>query len=76
MQLSADEISQIIRKQIQDFDRATQVAQTGTVLACGDGIARIYGLESVMAGELVEFQGGVFGLVLNLEHRRGHSRRP
>jgi F-type H+-transporting ATPase subunit alpha len=67
MQLSADEISQIIRKQIQDFDRATQVAQTGTVLACGDGIARIYGLESVMAGELVEFQGGVFGLVLNLE---------
>ncbi|MBN1612208.1 MAG: F0F1 ATP synthase subunit alpha [Polyangiaceae bacterium] len=67
MQLSADEISQIIRKQIQDFDRATQVAQTGTVLACGDGIARIYGLESVMAGELVEFQGGVYGLVLNLE---------
>jgi F-type H+/Na+-transporting ATPase subunit alpha len=67
MQLSADEISQIIRKQIQDFDRATQVAQTGTVLACGDGIARIYGLASVMAGELVEFQGGVSGLVLNLE---------
>jgi F-type H+-transporting ATPase subunit alpha len=67
MQLSADEISQIIRNQIQNFDRATQVAETGTVLACGDGIARIYGLESVMAGELVEFQGGVFGLVLNLE---------
>jgi F-type H+-transporting ATPase subunit alpha len=67
MQLSADEISQIIRKQIQDFDRATQVAQTGTVLASGDGIARVYGLEAVMAGELVEFQDGVYGLVLNLE---------
>ena len=67
MQLTADEISQIIKKQIQDFDGATRVAQTGTVLASGDGIARVYGLDSVMAGELVEFPGDVFGLVLNLE---------
>ena len=67
MQLTADEISQIIKQQIQDFDGATRVAQTGTVLSSGDGIARVYGLDSVMAGELVEFPGDVFGLVLNLE---------
>ncbi len=67
MQLSADEISQIIKKQIQNFDRAALVAETGTVLTSGDGIARIYGLEGAMAGELVEFPGDLFGLVLNLE---------
>ena len=67
MQLSADEISSIIKKQIQNFDRAALVSETGTVLATGDGIARVYGLEGVMAGELVEFPGGVFGLTLNLE---------
>jgi F-type H+/Na+-transporting ATPase subunit alpha len=67
MQLSADEISQIIKKQIQNFDRAAMVAETGTVLTSGDGIARVYGLEGVMAGELVEFPGNIYGLVLNLE---------
>src|SRR5688572_26040252 len=67
MQLRADEISQIIKKQIQNFDRAALVAETGTVLTSGDGIARVYGLEGVMAGELVEFPGQLFGLVLNLE---------
>jgi F-type H+-transporting ATPase subunit alpha len=67
MQLSADEISSIIKKQIQNFDRAAMVSETGTVLATGDGIARIYGLEGVMAGELVEFPGSLFGLTLNLE---------
>jgi F-type H+-transporting ATPase subunit alpha len=67
MQLSADEISQIIKKQIQNFDRAALVTETGTVLSCGDGIARVYGLEAAMAGELVEFPGAIFGLVLNLE---------
>jgi F-type H+-transporting ATPase subunit alpha len=67
MQLSADEISSIIKKQIQNFDRAALVSETGTVLSTGDGVARIYGLEGVMAGELVEFPGGVFGLTLNLE---------
>jgi F-type H+-transporting ATPase subunit alpha len=66
-QLSADEISTIIKKQIQTFDRAALVSETGTVLTSGDGIARVYGLEKVMAGELVEFPGNVFGLVLNLE---------
>ncbi len=67
MQLSADEISQIIKKQIQNFDSAALVMETGTVLTTGDGIARVYGLESVMAGELVEFPGELYGLVLNLE---------
>ena len=67
MQLSADEISQIIKSQIQNYDSATLVKETGTVLSTGDGIARLYGLESVMAGELVEFSSSVFGLVLNLE---------
>jgi F-type H+-transporting ATPase subunit alpha len=67
MQLSADEISSIIKKQIQNFDRAALVSESGTVLTTGDGIARVYGLSGVMAGELVEFPGEVFGLVLNLE---------
>src|SRR5262245_59898701 len=67
MQLSADEISSIIKKQIQNFDRAALVNETGTVLSCGDGIARVYGLESALAGELVEFPGSIYGLVLNLE---------
>ena len=67
MQLSADEISQIIKQQIQNFDRTAMVSETGTVLTTGDGIARIYGLEGVMAGELVQFEGEIYGLVLNLE---------
>jgi F-type H+-transporting ATPase subunit alpha len=67
MQLSVDEISSIIKKQIQNFDRAALVSETGTVLSTGDGIARVYGLQSAMAGELVEFPGDVFGMVLNLE---------
>jgi F-type H+-transporting ATPase subunit alpha len=67
MQLRADEISQLIKKQIQNYDRASQVSETGTVLSCGDGIARVYGLEGSMAGELVEFPGGVSAIVLNLE---------
>jgi F-type H+-transporting ATPase subunit alpha len=67
MQLRADEISAIIKQQIHTFDRAALVSETGTVLTSGDGIARVYGLEGVMAGELVEFPGSLFGLVLNLE---------
>ena len=67
MQLSADEIASIIKQQIQNYDRAAVVSETGTVLTTADGIARVYGLEGVMAGELVEFPGEVYGLVLNLE---------
>jgi len=67
MKLKAAEISEIIRRQIRDFDREIDVAETGTVLSIGDGIARVYGLENVMAGELVEFPGNINGMVLNLE---------
>src|SRR5688572_18680696 len=67
MQLRAEEISEIIKKQIANYDKAVDVMETGTVLSVGDGIARIYGLESAMAGELVEFSGGLVGMVLNLE---------
>jgi F-type H+-transporting ATPase subunit alpha len=67
VQIRADEISKIIRSQIQGFDRKLDVAETGIILSVGDGIARIYGLEQVMAGELLEFPHGVYGMVLNLE---------
>jgi F-type H+-transporting ATPase subunit alpha len=67
MKLKAAEISDIIRRQIRDFDREIDVAETGTVLSVGDGIARVYGLEKAMAGELVEFHNAVRGMVLNLE---------
>jgi F-type H+-transporting ATPase subunit alpha len=71
MQLRAEEISQIIKKQIQNIDKAALVSETGTVLTVGDGIARVHGLSRAMAGELIEFtgQGGetLAGLVLNLE---------
>jgi F-type H+-transporting ATPase subunit alpha len=67
VQIRADEITEIIRNQIQGFDRQLDVAETGTILSVGDGIARVYGLERVMAGELLEFPHGVFGMALNLE---------
>jgi F-type H+/Na+-transporting ATPase subunit alpha len=67
MDLRAEEISQILRDQIADFDSAMQVSETGTVLNVGDGVARVYGLDNVMAGELVEFANGTQGLALNLE---------
>jgi len=67
MELKAEEISQIIKEQIQDYDKKVELSETGTVLSVGDGIARVYGLEKVMAMELVEFPGGILGLVLNLE---------
>ena len=67
MQIRADEISRILREQIEHYGKQVEVAETGTVLSTGDGIARVYGLAGVMAGELVEFRGGLRGLVLNLE---------
>jgi F-type H+-transporting ATPase subunit alpha len=66
MQLRAEEISRIIKGQIQNFDQKTEVQETGSVLSVGDGVARVFGLEKVQAGELVEFSGGIQGLVLNL----------
>ncbi len=67
MELKAEEISQIIKEQITDYDKKVELSETGVVLSVGDGIARIYGLEKAMSMELVEFPGGVLGLVLNLE---------
>jgi len=67
MQLRAEEISQIIKKQIQSYEKTAVTMETGTVLSVGDGIARIYGLDGAMAGELLEFPGNLAGLVLNLE---------
>jgi F-type H+-transporting ATPase subunit alpha len=67
MQIRADEISTIIKRQISEFDSKVDLKEMGTVLNVGDGIARIYGLENVMSGELVEFAGGIMGMVLNLE---------
>jgi F-type H+-transporting ATPase subunit alpha len=67
MEIRADEISRIIREQIKDYGKKVEVAETGTVLTQGDGIARIYGLAGAAAGELLEFPHGVRGLVLNLE---------
>ncbi len=67
MQIRAEEISQIIKTKIQNFQADVDVAETGVVLTVGDGIARIHGLEKCMAGELVEFPGGIMGMALNLE---------
>ena len=67
MELRAEEISQIIKEQITDYEKKVELSETGVVLSVGDGIARVYGLEKVMALELVEFPGGILGMVLNLE---------
>src|SRR6202165_4307647 len=66
-QIRADEISRLLREEIENYEKAVNVAETGSVISVGDGIARIYGLENVMAGELIEFTGGVSGIALNLE---------
>ena len=66
-EIRADEISRILREQIKGYGKQVEVSETGTVLSTGDGIARVYGLEGVMAGELVEFPKELIGLVLNLE---------
>jgi len=67
MQIRAEEITEIIKKQIEGFEKTIDVKETGIVLSTGDGIARAHGLENAMAGELIEFPGNVFGMVLNLE---------
>ena len=67
MQIRAEEISEIIERQIRGFEKDIDVSETGVVISVGDGIARIYGLERVMASELVEFPNGIMGLILNLE---------
>ncbi len=67
MKIKPGEITDILKREIKDYEREIDVAETGTVLSAGDGIARVYGLENALAGELVEFPGGLNGMVLNLE---------
>jgi F-type H+-transporting ATPase subunit alpha len=66
-QIRADEISRVLRAEIENYDSAINVSETGSVISVGDGIARVYGLENAMAGELIDFREGVVGLALNLE---------
>jgi F-type H+-transporting ATPase subunit alpha len=67
MKIKAEEITSVLRKQIEQYRTTLDVADVGRVLEVGDGIARVYGLSNAMAAELVEFEGGIFGQVLNLE---------
>ena len=66
-QIKADEISQLLREQIDNFDSRVRVDEVGTIISLGDGIARIHGLDKVMAGEMLEFPHGVGGLAMNLD---------
>ena len=66
MELRASEISKLLKEQISDFEAQADVAEIGKVLSVGDGVARVYGLDNVQAGEMVEFQKGVVGMALNL----------
>jgi F-type H+-transporting ATPase subunit alpha len=68
IQIRPDEISGIIREQIEKFDQDVKVDNVGTVLQIGDGIARVYGLDQVMSGELLEFEDKTVGIALNLEN--------
>ncbi len=67
MAIRVEEVSEVLKAKIKKFERVLEAKDTGTVLSAGDGIARVYGLESAVAGELVDFPGGIKGLVLNLE---------
>jgi F-type H+-transporting ATPase subunit alpha len=67
MEIRAAEISSVIKEQISNFETKADVAEVGTVLSVGDGIARVYGLDNVQAGEMVEFEDGSKGMALNLE---------
>ena len=77
-QIKADEITQLIREQIENYESKIAVDEVGTVITLGDGIARVYGLDKVMAGELLSFPHGVAGIAMNLEEDQvgvRHSRR-
>ncbi|HEY7554867.1 MAG TPA: F0F1 ATP synthase subunit alpha [Candidatus Binatia bacterium] len=67
MEIGTAEISRIIKEQIRDYEKTVEIQEVGTVLSTGDGIARVYGLDKVAAGELLEFPHGIFGVALNLE---------
>jgi len=67
MKFNTDEIASVLREEIDRFERKIDVRDVGRVLEVGDGIARVWGLQGVMAGEMVEFPGGIIGLAFNLE---------
>ena len=67
MELRAEEITRILKDQIENYESRVEVAETGTILSVGDGIARVHGLDNAVAGELLEFPGGISAMVLNLE---------
>jgi F-type H+-transporting ATPase subunit alpha len=67
MDIKAEEISQVIREKIKNYEKKIEVSETGIVLSVGDGVARVHGVEKAMAMEMLEFPGGIFGLCLNLE---------
>jgi F-type H+/Na+-transporting ATPase subunit alpha len=67
MQIKAEEISSIIKEKIKGFDKRVDVSETGSIIQVGDGIAKVYGLDGAMAGEMLEFPGNLFGIALNLE---------
>src|ERR1700744_3774549 len=70
-QIKADEITELLRQQIENFEQRIQVDEVGTVISLGDGIARVHGLDKVMAGELIEFPHGVAGRAMNLDEDQG-----
>ena len=74
MDLRAAEISAILKEQIANFGAEAEVSEVGQVLSVGDGIARVYGLDNVQAGEMVEFADGTKGMALNLESRQCRGR--
>ena len=65
--IQADEISSIIKERIDNFELSVDINETGKIVSYADGVARVYGLSNVMAGEMVEFEDGTQGLVMNLE---------
>ncbi|MCA8930238.1 MAG: F0F1 ATP synthase subunit alpha, partial [Alphaproteobacteria bacterium] len=67
MEIRASEISEILKNEIANFGAEADVAEVGQVLSVGDGVARVYGLDNVQAGEMVEFEDGTRGMALNLE---------
>src|SRR5213595_3854135 len=67
MAINVAEITSVLKREIADFEQRLSVSEVGTVIEVGDGIARIYGLQGAMAGELLEFEGGTMGQVFNLE---------
>ncbi|MHB1506427.1 MAG: F0F1 ATP synthase subunit alpha, partial [Sulfobacillus sp.] len=67
MKVNPEEITAILKREIEDYQLTSEVEEIGTVLSVGDGIAQVFGLTKAMAGELVTFEGGVVGMILNLD---------